>query len=134
MATVTSNKVSAGTQPKGLRVGLVATSATFSANGSMSNGDVVQMVKVPQNSQVVYLWTGYQLTGVGSITIGDGVSAARYLAATVASAGVGPFSAMPAALVPYTYSTDDTIDVTVSMSVNVSSGAIYMVAVLNLDP
>lgn len=134
MATLTANKASAGVQPHGIRVGLVSTTATFSANGSMSSGDVVQMIKVPQNSQVVYLWTGYQLSGVGSIVIGDGVDTDRYLTATAASAGVGPFSAMPQALVPYTYSTDDTIDVIVSMSVNVSSGAIYMIAVVNLDP
>lgn len=134
MATVTSNKASAGVQPHGTRVGLVSTTATYSPNGSMSTGDVIQMIKVPQNSQVVYLWTGYQLTGVGSIRIGDGVSTNRYLADTVASAGVGPFSAMPQALVPYTYSTDDTIDIIVSQSVNVSSGAVYMIAVVNLDP
>ncbi len=134
MATLTSTKSSAGVQPHGNRVGLVSTTAVYSANGSMSSGDVVQMIKVPQGAQVVYLWTGYQLTGVGSIRIGDGVSTNRYLADTVASSGVGPFAALPQAYVPYTYSTDDTIDVVVSASVNVSSGAIYMMAVINLDP
>lgn len=136
MATLTSNKCSAGVQPHGVRVGLVSTTAVFSANGSLSSGDVVQMIKVPQGAQLTHIWTAYNLSGVGSFTIGDGVSAARYLAATVGSSGVGPFTDnnLPQNMVPYTYSTDDTIDVTLSFSTNASSGAIYMIAVVNLDP
>lgn len=138
MATVTSNQTSAGVQPKGLRVGLVATTAVYSPNGSMSSGDVIQMVKVPQNSQVVSVATFCALQGQGSYIVGDGVSTSRYIAATLlsVSGGAAIFPAVAATLnyVPYTYSTDDTIDIVISASTNVSAGAIYMVAVVNLNP
>ena len=133
MATLTSTKTSAGVQPHGSRVGLYSTTGVFSANGSLSTGDVIQMVKVPSGSQLVYLFVNTQLSGVGSITVGDGVSTARYISATAVSSATGPF-VINTQLVPYTYSTDDTIDVVYSGSVNASSGALYMVAAVNLDP
>lgn len=137
MATVTSNKASAGVQPHGVRVGLVSTTATYSPNGSMSSGDVIQMIKVPQNSQVSFVAVSYALSGQGSYTVGDGVSAARYIAATTGSISAG-CAIFPATAnqgyAPYTYSTDDTIDITLSFSANASSGAVYMWATINLDP
>lgn len=141
MATVTSNKCSAGVQPHGLRVGLVATTAVYSPGThgptSISTGDVIQMIKVPQNSQVVFLSVECNLSGQGSFTVGDGVSTARYVGATLASLSSG-FVLFPATALqgfaPYTYSTDDTIDIVYSASAQASSGAIYMTAIVNLDP
>lgn len=134
MATVTSNKASAGVQPKGLRVGLAACTAAYSPNGSMSSGDVIQMVKVPANSQVVYLSVSCLLSGQGSYTVGDGGSTARYISATLMSISAGQAVMNSQGYVPYTYSVDDTLDITISTSANPSSGAIYMTAVVNLDP
>lgn len=137
MATVTSNKASAGVQPHGLRVGLVATTATFSVPSSMSSGDVIQMVKVPQNSQVHFVAVHCNLAGQGSFITGDGVSTSRYIGASLMSVSAGSYlfpSTANQGYVPYTYSTDDTIDITISASVNVSAGAIYMTAIVNLDP
>ena len=134
MATVTSNKVSAGVMEKALRVGLVAVTAVYSPNGSMSSGDVIQMIKVPVNSRVVYLRTDYALSGNGSYTVGDGIDADRYIAATLGSVSAGSTQINNQSFVPYTYSADDTIDITLSTSTNPSSGAVYMTAVLTLDP
>ena len=142
MATLTSNKVSAGTQPAGIRVGLVAKSAVFSMgagtpNGitSLSSGDVIQMIKVPQNSNVVDLYVATLITGQGSYVVGDGVSTARYIAAQAVSVGATAIVRLNAtSYVPYTYSTDDTIDFVYSASTNASgSGAMYMVAIISLD-
>lgn len=135
MATVTSNQGSAGIQPKGLRVGLVAVSAVYSPNGSMSSGDVIQMIKVPANSRVIDLKINYALSGNGSFIVGDGVDTDRYVAANTGSlsTGVVRMAAGGLTTAPYTYSTDDTIDITLSTSTNPSSGAVYMDAIIALD-
>lgn len=141
MATVTSNQCSAGVQPKGLRVGLVATTAVYSPGvhgpTSLSTGDVIQMVKVPQNSQVHFVAVHCNLSGQGSLTVGDGVSATRYIAASLLSLSAGTYlfpSTANQGYAPYTYSTDDTIDITISASAQPSSGAIYMTALVNMNP
>lgn len=134
MATVTSDKCSAGVQPHGLRVGLVSTTATYSPNGSMSTGDVIQMIKVPKGAQVVDLKVAYKLTGQGSYIVGDGISTSRYMTATLGSVAAGIGVMTSTTFTPYTYSTDDTIDITLSTSVNPSSGSVIMIATINLDP
>ena len=131
MATLSSNRNSAGTQPKVLRVGLVADTAVFSLAASLSTGDVIQMVKVPVNARVVDVYVKYASDGEGSFTVGDGVSTARYITDTNISAGATGqvLARMNNILAPYTYSTDDTIDILFSLStVQPSTGAIYMVA------
>lgn len=132
MATLTSNQASAGVQPKGLRVGTATVVATYSPNGSMSSGDVIQMVKVPSGSRVIHVDVQYQLSGVGSFTVGDGISVARYIGSTAGSSGIGivRLGGGGISYTPYTYSTDDTIDLSLSSSVNVSSGAVYMTAII----
>lgn len=134
MATLTSPDCSAGAQPGGLRVGVVAKSATYSINASLSLGDVIQMIKVPKDSQVVYLMTRWTGRGVGSIRVGDGVSTNRYITDTAASAGIANLVIDNTAFVPYTYSTDDTIDIVVSQSVTFSSGSVTMIAMITMDP
>lgn len=133
MATLTSPDCSAGVQPKALRVGLVAISATYSVAASMSSGDVIQMIKVPANAQVVYLATTCQLAGKGSVSVGDGVSTNRYTVDTAASNSAGTLIINNPLFTPYTYSTDDTIDVTTSASTNYSAGAISMIAIVSMD-
>lgn len=135
MATLTGLNTSAGVQPKGLRVGLVGITAVFSPNGSLSTGDVIQMFKVPANSRVIFLETECQVSGVGSFRVGDGVSTNRYINDTACSVSIGTTRMGGGAfnVVPYTYSTDDTVDVVYSGSVNASSGAIYIRAIVALD-
>lgn len=127
MATKTSKQVSAGVQPAILRVGLKRVFAEFSLDASLSNGDVIQMLKVPVNARVTDVTLGYASNGQGSLIVGDGVDTDRYITATLMSAGVTVVR-MNGAFTGYLYSADDTIDVTISASANPSSGAIYMVA------
>ena len=125
MATKTSQQVSAGVQPSILRVGLQRVFATFSLDASLSNGDVVQMLKVPVNARVMDVTLGYQSNGQGSLIVGDGIDTDRYIAASLMSSGVSVHR-MNGAFTGYLYSADDTIDVTISASAQPSSGAIYM--------
>ena len=135
MATLTSPDCSAGAQPGGLRVGVVSKVATYSINASLSLGDVIQMIKVPKNSTVTRCDVRWNGRGVGSISVGDGVSTNRYITDTAASAGIAWLGITSnTAFVPYTYSTDDTIDITVSQSVTFSSGSVIMIADITMDP
>lgn len=133
MATKTASKAAAGVQPKGLSVGLVAVTSTFSLSTTLSAGDVIQMVKVPKGATPVYVALSGATTGVGSVNVGDGVSAARYLTNYLVSANAVQ-GAINTAYTPYTYSTDDTIDITVSAaSVATVGGAFVMTAIFAMD-
>ena len=133
MATKTSTKVAAGVQPKGLRVGLVAVTATFSMATTLSAGDVIQMIHVPKNATPVYVALTGATTGVGSVNVGDAVDANRYINAYGCSANAVQV-AINTAFTPYTYSTDDTIDITVSAaSVGTVGGSFVLTAIFSMD-
>ena len=133
MATKTATKVSAGVQPKGLSVGLVAVTSVWSLTSSNSAGDVIQMVKVPRGATPIYVSLTGAGTGVGSVNVGDGVSAARYISNYLNSAA-SVMSVINTNYTPYTYSVDDTIDITVSaVSVGTVAGAFVMTAVFAMD-
>jgi len=133
MATKTSPKVAAGVQPKSLSVGLVAVTATYSANtSSLSSGDVIQMVKVPKGGTPIYVGVAGGM-GKVRIDVGDGGDDDRYLADKSASAAMG-LAPINTAYVPYTYSVDDTIDITVSVvSVSTAGGVFHMIAIFAMD-
>lgn len=134
MATIASSKVASTVQPKGLHVGLVAVTCTYSLGASLSAGDVIQMIKVPAGATVVDLkLSSTGLTSTGSANVGDGISAARYVSAYLFSAGA-TIARVNTAYVPYTYSLDDTIDITVSaVSVSALAGAFNLTAVFSMD-
>jgi hypothetical protein len=133
MATKTATKVAAGVQPKGLSVGLVAVTSVWSLTSSNSAGDVIQMVKVPKGATPIYVSLSGAGTGVGSVNVGDGVSAARYISNYLNSAA-SVMSVINTNYTPYTYSVDDTIDITVSaVSVGTVAGAFVMTAVFAMD-
>jgi hypothetical protein len=138
MATRQSDKVTdAGTQPKGLRVGLVAASAIYSvgAGRSQSAGDVIQMVRVPKGASLVY----FQLSGGSGdalVTVGDGVDDDRYMTAVTmgSTSSVIRTLNVHAGNVPYVYSTDDTIDIAVStVSVGTITGGYHMRCIFSMD-
>ena len=135
MATRTATQAQATIQPKGLRVGLVAVTSTFSpgAGQSISAGDVIQMVKVPANATPVYVAissTYFQ----ASVTVGDDLSTARYLSIMSTSAAM-LLVPINTTFTPYTYSTDDTIDIFVSLvSVSSIAGAFNLIAIYSMNP
>ena len=134
ITTYTSPEVSAGVQPKGLRVGLIASSAVYSFSAvSLTAGDVVQLVKVPQGATVVGMLLS-ATNSAGSIIVGDGVDTDRYHAGYAMSVSAG-VSGMSGIYVPYTYSTDDTIDATISASASnsIGSGAINLTVLYAMD-
>lgn len=134
MAVFTASAAQANIVPKGLRVGLVAVNSVFSLPSSISIGTQVQMVKVPANATPVYVAILNTNAGQATISVGDDLNTARYRlhATTSASQGLLPINTQ---YVPYTYSTDDTIDIFVSLvSVSTLGGAFYMTAIFSMDP
>lgn len=133
MATKTASKCAAGVQPKGLSVGLVAVTSVYSLTSSNSAGDVIQMVKVPKGATPIYVAVSGAGTGVGSVNVGDGVSANRYINNYLNSA-TSVTQAINTNYTPYTYSVDDTIDITVSaVSVGTVAGAFVVTAIFAMD-
>jgi hypothetical protein len=134
MAIYTASAAQANIVPKGLRVGLVAVTGQWSFPASISIGTQVQMVKVPANATPVYVTLLNTNAGQASMSVGDDLDNARYRTNFTTSAAMG---AVPinAQYIPYTYSTDDTIDVFVSLvSVTTLGGALYLTAIFSMDP
>ena len=136
MATRTATQVGSGVQPKGLRVGLVAVTSTYSvaAATSLSAGDVIQMIKVPANATLVYMGVSGG-SGDALVTVGDGVDDDRYLSAVTMSSAQPTMRTINTNYVPYTYSTDDTIDISVStVSVGTITGGFNLIAIFTMNP
>lgn len=136
MATRQSTKVAnAGSPTKSLRVGLVAATAVYSVSAatSLSAGDVIEMVKAPQGGTLVYMaLTGG--SGDALVTVGDGVSTARYLSSVTMSSAQPQVRVINTASAPYTYSTDDTIDIKVgTVSVGTITGGFHMTCIFAMD-
>lgn len=137
MATYSSAKVAAGTPAKSLRVGLTAVTATFSvaAAGSLVTGDIIQMINVPKGATVIYLAVSGG-SGDALAAVGDQVSDGRYLAYQTMGSSLPNVKtiALHANNVPYVYSTDDTIDITIStVSVATITGGFHMTAIFSMD-
>jgi len=135
MATRTSSKVAAGVQPKGLSVGLVAVTASYSvgAGTSLSAGDVIQMIKVPKNATPIYVAISGG-SGDALISVGDGMSTARYISSGTMGSHTTVLRTINTKYVPYTYSLDDTIDILVgTVSVGTITGGFDMMAIFSMD-
>lgn len=133
MATYTSSACEVAVQPRGSRVGLFAKTATWSILNSGSIGTTVQMVKIPQGATPLYVTVLNTSAGQMTLSVGDGLDEDRYrlVATTSAAQGTLPINAQ---YLPYTYSTDDTIDVFISLvSVSTLNGAITVSAIYGMD-
>lgn len=138
MATYTSSKAVSGVQPKGLTVGLVAVTSTYTTVASAAAGDIIQMVKVPKGATPVHVnLTGAPADGHIVVKVGDGVSTGRYITGgTLSIAGVGNSLFINTEYVPYTYSVDDTIDIKLSvLSISATAiGTVYnLIAIFSMD-
>ena len=140
MATYTATGAQAAVQPKGLRVGLVAVKSTYSIGGvSLSAGDVFQMIKVPAGATPIFVQFGCtNATPSYNMAVGDGIAVGRYRSDASYSLGLGMQLAYvnTAAITPYTYSQDDTIDVTfttITASNATIGGAFYVNAIFSMD-
>jgi hypothetical protein len=143
MATLTSAKVASGVQPKVNATGDITVTGYYSVTATLVAADVIQMVKIPAGATVI----GGRLfgsSGTALVTVGDGDSAARYISSTsivspgaavafyaniVGSAGTA------AGVFPYTYSANDTIDITIgTVATGTVVGAFSVSVTYTMDP
>jgi hypothetical protein len=91
------------------------------------------MIKVPKGATPVFVSLSGAGTGVGSVNVGDGITPARYVTNYLNSAA-SVVAVINTNYTPYTYSVDDTIDVTVSaVSIGTVAGAFVMTAIFAMD-
>ncbi len=139
MAVFTANAAQTTAMPKGSRTGLVAVTSFWSWDRSLSIGTTVQMVKVPAGGTPLFVQVGSNNAGQASVSVGDGINNSRYLNNISLSAGMGMViggasGTVMAVGAPYTYSTDDTIDIFVSLvSVSTLGGAFYLTTIISMD-
>lgn len=135
MATYTTSKTAAGVSPKSLHEGATIKTATYTLVSSSSAGDVIQMVQVAKGSTVLSCAVSCTGVGVGTARVGDGVNTGRYIEPLAYSAGMVQVPINVATWVPYTYSTDDTIDILISAVSTASTvGSFTLVVISTMDP
>jgi len=127
MATITVSSAAANRSAKFLETGVVGVYSTLSLTVALSAGDVLQFVKVPAGAQVLEL-TFFNNEGAGNnytFVVGDGGDDNRYITST-SSTGV---VRAQATTFPYSYSAEDTIDITVGTVVSATATGSLGIAV-----
>jgi len=135
MATYLSPQAAATYPAKSLRVGLVQVEATYSFSTSISTAMVVQMIKIPKGARTGFIMVANTNAGQATVQVGDGIDPDRYYVETTLSAGMGMVVCNAVTVPGYTYSLDDTIDVTISrVTITTLGGALYLKAIFTMDP
>lgn len=121
MATFTAT--AAATPAKYIENGMIARSClwTFSA-AAASVGDVVQMVRVPVGAHihdVIVVPDFNAASATFAVNVGDGNSATRFILSATADVTV----VRATQGIGYSYSAEDTIDITVATAASASVGA-----------
>jgi hypothetical protein len=113
--------------PRAVHAGVNAVTRNYSVSDTLSNGDVLNLCKVPAGALVLDVIcrytnvTGNQIT----FTIGDDGSSARYIGAQSAT---GTYRATVG--IPYSQSIDQTIRLTVASVTSTTAGGTVSVTVL----
>lgn len=124
MATLTAAAVASTVQPKETHQHVIAVHSTYELTAALAGADVIQMVKVPKGAQIleIQLATDDLDTGAALVLdVGDGGDPDRFIDGSTigqtggsARLGSGVAAATAAGSFGYTYTTEDTIDVTVA--------------------
>jgi hypothetical protein len=114
MATYTTKQTASTKDAKRVHAGVNAVSVIYSLTASISAGDILQLVKVPEGAVIDDIYIKADLTGSAfAAVLGDGGDSDRFMAAfTLSAQGVVRASIG----IPYSYSVSayDTIDLVFS--------------------
>ena len=129
MATVTSTQVAANAGPRVVHAGSIPAFGIYNANGAtISAGDVIQMVQVPNGAVIDEVIVGglIPITAL-TFTVGDGGSSARFISTSTLSATAVIVRMNAGAGLGYQYSLSsdattryDTIDITIGTASSVT--------------
>lgn len=130
MATQVADLAATGVPARYQEKGVFAVVSTYEAS-STASGDVIQMCKVQSGVTVIDAFLVFDDLSAGTTTlaVGDGDSSARFIAATDAASAAG--SARMTKF-PYTYTADDTIDVTIAGG-TAATGTITLVVYMTAE-
>lgn len=139
MATLTSTACQTNASgfflnpPRYIENGVVARSAIFNFAAAQSAGDIIQMVPVPRGALILDVQTLF-IPGAGgpvlTWTVGDGNSGARFQTSVSVSSVVSRNTGGNG----YSYSADDTIDITVgAVGSATAAGSIRLTVMYSFD-
>lgn len=131
MATITATNAQANIAAKFLHAGVVAVESVYSIGAALSNGDVLQMVKVPSGAKVldVMLVVDHQ-NSAAVFNVGDGADVDRYIASRSIS-GVATLNTLVG--LGYSYSAEDTIDIQAVVTTATAVGSLRLRVMYQLD-
>lgn len=138
MATITATAAQSTVPAKYSIKGAITRVVDYSltGNASLSSGDVIQMLRVPSGAVIMDLAfiTDALSGGNYTVTIGDGNSATRY-SGSLSTGSTSSFTRISlAAGVGYSYSAEDTIDITVGTATTATqSGVVRLMVSYTLD-
>jgi hypothetical protein len=112
MATFQGSRAATGTVARADLAENVVVS-TFTIPTGFATADIVEMVKIPAGAIILdlVLASNAAVGSTANLSVGDGGAAARFLASTAHTAATATRMSIPAVF-GYTYSADDTVDVT----------------------
>lgn len=131
MATVTTTRTATGVPARLQEKGVFTDVATYECS-STAAATVIQMVKIAAGVTLLDLHIVFDDLGTGvTVDVGDGDDVDRYIdgADVATAAGVARLSAGTG--FPKTYSTDDTIDITILGAA--ATGTITLVALMTAE-
>jgi hypothetical protein len=136
-ATAAQSTVPAKYAINGVITRVVDYSLGATGNPNLSTGDVIQMLRVPNGAIVTDVWfVTDQLSGGNyTVTVGDGNDADRYFASlsTGSTSGINKMTLVGTGL-GYSYSAEDTIDITAStVTTATASGVLRLVVSYIID-
>lgn len=139
MATLTASAAQANVSAKMHEFGVISRVVDYSlgatGNPNLSTGDVIQMVKVPKGAAIldVRLVVDQLSGGNYTFTIGDGNSAARYYGSISSGSTSAIFTVATTGFVVssvgYSYSAEDTIDITVGTATTATASGVLRLTV-----
>ena len=106
---------------------------SYTCNPALSAGDVIQMMRVPAGAQILNLRFWTDLFGGGNATItgvGDGVSANRFMGSASTSNSLAAALLLTPQSIGYSYSVEDTIDITIGTVTSASAVGVLWLSVL----
>lgn len=144
MATLTAAGAQSTLPAKYRLNGVIKLTADYSlgatGNPNLSTGDVLQMIRVPNGANILEVTLVVdQLSGGNyTFTIGDGNGASRYYGSlssgSTSAMYVQTNAAAAMAGVGYSYSAEDTIDITVgTVTTATASGVLRLIVAYTLD-
>lgn len=131
MATITATAAQSNVPAKALVTGVNAVEGVYTISTALSNGDVIQMVRVPSGAKIVDVMLVVDHQNSASVfNVGDGGDVDRYIASRSTS-GVAQINTLIG--LGYSFSAEDTIDIQAVVTTATAVGSLRLRVLYQLD-